>query len=261
MRLLNVAHGDFIMLGAYVAYWLFTLYGISPLHSAFLAALACGVLGLIVYKTLFARSLQKAVSLESLEASSLLIFFGVMMILQGAASLLWGADVRAYSHLTQRVAFLGVSIGFNRLLTALIAIAACLVLYLFLQVTLFGKAVRAVIQDQQAAQLLGVDTRKIYIFCFVIAFGLAGFTGTLLSMLYAFTPFSGMSYTIYAFIVVILGGLGNLLGTLVGALILGLVVTFGVSLTTPGYGFIIMYLFFIFVILFMPAGIFGKARR
>lgn len=261
MRLLNVAHGDLIMLGAYTGYWLFILYEISPFRSAFIAALVCAGIGLIVYKILFAKSLRKVASLETLEANSLLIFFGFGMIIESVVSLLWGANVRAYSYLTNNVRLISISIGLNRLLSALIAIVGCLLLYTYLQKSFFGKAVRAVIQDKDAAELMGIDTRKIYIFCFMTAFGLAGFTGGLLSMLYAFTPFSGFSYTIYAFIVIILGGLGNLLGTLIGGLILGLIITFGVSLTTPGYGFIIMYLMFILVILLMPAGILGKAIR
>ena len=261
MRILNIAHGSLLMLGAYTAYWLFTLYRLSPFHSALIAAFGCAVLGLVVYRVLFAKSLRTAASLESLEANSLLIFFGVVMIIDNATSLIWGADVRTYSYLTTRITLLGTPIGLNRLITALISIGGCLGLFFYLQKTLFGKAVRAVIQDKDAAQLVGVDTRRVYVFCFTVAFAMAGLSGTLLSMLYAFTPFTGMSYTIYAFIVIILGGLGNILGTLIGGLVLGLVVTLGIYLTTPGYGFIIMYLLFILVILFMPSGILGKAIR
>jgi len=261
MRLLNVAHGDLIMLGAYTAYWLFTLYGVSPLQSAIVAAIGCGALGLLVYKVIFARSLKTVKELQRLEAKSLLIFFGLSMLIQNIASLLWGADVRKYTYLVNNVTLLSTPVPLNKLLAALISIVVCAGFYIFLRRTLFGKAVRAVIQDKRATQLAGIDTNKVYIFCFGIAFALAGLAGALLSMLYVFTPAAGMTYTIFAFIVIILGGLGNLLGTLIGGLLLGLIVTLGVSLATPGYAFIIMYLLFIFVILFMPAGILGRTLR
>jgi len=261
MRILNVAHGQIIMLGAYTAFWLFTLYGVSPLVSSLVAAFGCTALGLLVYKVIFARSLKAAKTLVSLEANSLLIFFGLIMIVENVAVLLWSPQIRALSYLTTRVTLLGIPLGLNRLVPALIAIAVCLALFYFLQRTLFGKAIRALIQDKEGTQLMGVDTSKIYLFCFAVSFAIAGLTGSLLIMLYSFTPFTGMSYTIYAFIVIILGGLGELLGTLVGGLLLGLIVTLGISITTPGYGFIIMYLLFILVIVFMPKGIFGKARR
>ena len=261
MLILNVAHGDLIMLGAYTAYWLFTLHRISPFFSAIAAALGGAVIGLIVYRVLFSSSIRRAKSLESLQGSSMLIFFGVLILLENVASLLWGADIRGYSYLTSAVSILGVPVALNRLTATLIAIVVCLAFYLFLQRTLFGKAVRAVIQDKDATQLAGVDTGKIYIFCFCVAFAMAGLAGALISMLYAITPFMGFPYTMMAFVIVILGGLGNILGSLVGALILGLLITAGVAYTTPGFTFIIQYLIFILVILFMPQGILGRRAR
>lgn len=261
MRMLNIAHGDLIMLGAYTAYWLFTLYGVSSLISAVLAALGGAVLGLIVYKILFASSIRTAKSLESLEASSLLIFFGVLILLENVACLAWGADFRGYAYLTSSVTLLGIPVALNRLVAALIAAFICLALYFFLQRTLFGKAIRAVIQDKDATQLVGVNTDRIYMFCFCVAFALAGLAGSLLSMFYSFTPFVGLPYTMMAFVVVVLGGLGNILGSLIGGLLLGLIITAGVAMTTPGFSFVIQYLLFILVILFMPAGIFGRRIR
>ena len=141
MRLLNISHGTFIMLGGYVAYWLFTLYGISPLISTLLAAFASAALGLLIYKLLFSRSLKKARSLENLEANSLLIFFGVMIIVENVALLLWGADLRGYTYLTNSVSILRVPVAMNRLAASIIAIVVCLAFYLFLDRTLFGKAI------------------------------------------------------------------------------------------------------------------------
>jgi len=261
MRMLNIAHGDLIMLGAYTAYWLFTTRGLSPLYSALIAAAGVAIIGLIVYKLLFSSSIRTAKSLESLESTSLLIFFGFLILAENVALLSWGADFRGYAYLTNSVAILGTPVALNRLSAALIAIVVCLVFYVFLQRTLFGKAVRAVIQDKDATQLAGINTSKIYTFCFGVAFAMAGLAGALISMFYSITPFIGLPYTMMAFVVIILGGLGNILGSLVGGLILGLVITAVVAYTTPGSAFIAQYLIFILVILFMPQGIFGRRVR
>jgi len=261
MRMLNIAHGDLIMLGAYTAYWLFTIYKISPLFSALIAALGGAVIGLIVYRILFSSSIRRAKSLGSLEGTSLLIFFGFLILTENVALLSWGADFRGYSYLTSVVTILGTPVALNRLSAALIAVAVCLGFYIFLQRSLFGKAVRAVIQDKDATQLSGVDTGKIYIFCFGMAFAMATLAGALISMFYAITPFIGLPYTMMAFVIIILGGLGNILGGLVAGLILGLVITTVVAYTTPGFSFIVQYLIFILVILLMPQGIFGRRAR
>jgi len=261
MRLLNIAHGDLIMLGGYTAFWLFTLLGISPLYSALVAAIGCAAIGLTIYKVLYSSDLRKAKSLQSLEGNSLLIFFGVLILIENVASLSWGADLRGYSYLTNSVAVLGVPVALNRLAASLIAIVVCLAFYIFLQRTLFGKAVRAVIQDKGGAQLMGVDTSKIFMFCFGTAFAMAGLAGALISMFYTVTPFMGLPYGMMAFVVVILGGLGNILGSLIGGLLLGLITTTGVAMSTPGYAFIIQYILFIMVILFMPQGIFGRRMQ
>jgi branched-chain amino acid transport system permease protein len=261
MRMLNVAHGTLIMLGAYLAYWLFTKYNISPLISAIIAAVGGTIIGLIVYKLLFSSTIRKAKSLESLEGTSLLTFFGLLILFENIALLSWGADFRGYSYLKRPVEILGTPLALNRLSAALIAIVVCLAFYIFLQRTLFGKAVRAVIQDKDATQLVGIDTGKVYMFCFGVAFGMAAFAGALISMFYAITPFIGLPYTLMAFVVIILGGLGNILGSLVGGLILGLIITTVVALTSPGFGPIIQYLILILVIYFMPQGIFGRRIR
>ena len=261
MRMLNIAHGSLIMLGAYTAYWLFTIHNISPLFSAILAALGGGIMGLVVYKLIFASSIRTAKSLESLEGASLLIFFGLLILIENVASLSWGTDFRGYTYLAKALTIWGTPVALNRVSAALIAIVVCLAIFIFLQRTLFGKAVRAVIQDKDATQLAGVNTGKIYIFCFVVGFAMAGLAGALISMFYSINPFMGLPYTMMAFVVIILGGLGNILGSLVGGLILGLVITAVVSYTTPGFAFIVQYLILILVILIMPQGIFGRRAQ
>jgi len=261
MRVLNIAHGQIIMLGGYTAFWLFTLYHISTFLSAVLAAVGGAALGLLIYRIIFSASLRTIKSPEAVEVFSLLIFFGVLILLENAACLVWTADLRGYVYLTQNVEIWGTPLALNRLFASLAAIAICLGFYIYLQRTLFGKVVRAVVQDKDAAQLVGVDVNKVYRFCFCIGFAMAGLAGALLSMLYAITPFIGLPYTMMALVVIVLGGIGNILGSLIGGLLLGLIITAGVAMTSPAFSLLILYGVFVLVILFMPAGILGRRLR
>lgn len=261
MRMLNIAHGGLMMLGAYAAYLFFTSMGVNPFISGLIAAVAMAAVGLIIFKVLFASNIRKAKSLEDLEGNSLLIFFGILILVQNVALLIWGGNIKGYSYLTESINLLETPLALNRLASALVAIVACLAFYMFLQRTLFGKAVRAVIQDKDATQLSGVDPNKIYMFCFGVAFGMAGLAGALISMLFSISPFMGLPYSMIAFVVIILGGLGNILGSLVGGLLLGVITTAGVTFTSPGYSFTIQYLLFILIIIFMPSGILGRRMQ
>jgi len=257
MRLLNIAHGELIMVGAYTTFWLFTLMGISPLFSLFLSGLASALLGALIGQFIFLPTIRKTKSVVVLESNSLLIFFALSIIFQNVASLLWSADIRGYSYLTQIVKIGGVPLMLNRLTAFITALIISVLCYLLLQRTMLGKAIRALIQDREASQLVGINTKRIYLFSFTISFAMAGLAGCLISMFYEITPFMGLPYTIIAFIVIVLGGLGNIMGSLLGGFLLGLVETIGISLTSPGLRSIISYGIFIAVILIRPKGIFG----
>ncbi|MBW1667685.1 MAG: branched-chain amino acid ABC transporter permease [Deltaproteobacteria bacterium] len=258
MRLLNIAHGELIMLGAYVTYWLYTLYGVSPLISMILVSAFSALIGLIVCWSIFLPIIKTSKSAAVLESNSLLIFFGLSVIFSNLASLLWTADIRGYSYMTKVFYILGVPLMHNRLLAFLVAVVVCILSYLLLQKTMLGKAIRALIQDREASQLVGINARFIYIFSFCLGFAMAGLAGCLLSMFYEITPFMGLPYTIVAFIVIVLGGLGNIFGSLMGGFLLGLLETIGVSLTSPGLRPILSYSIFILIILVRPKGIFGR---
>ena len=258
MRLLNIAHGELIMLGAYITYWLYTLYGVSPLLSMVLVVLFSAIIGLVVCRIIFLPIIKTSKSVTVLEANSLLIFIGISIIITNVASLLWTADIRGYSYMTQVLHLGEVPLMYNRLLAFGISLLVCVACYVFLQKTMLGKAIRALIQDREAAQLVGINDSFIYFFSFCLAFAMAGLAGCLLSMFYEVTPFMGMPYTIIAFIVIVLGGLGNIFGSLLGGFVLGLLETIGVSITSPGLRPILSYSVFILVILLRPKGIFGR---
>jgi len=261
MRLLNIAHGELIMIGAYITYALFTGMGLSPLLSMFLVMALSVAFGLILCGAIFLPIIKTSTSGGGLEASSLLIFFGLSIILTNVACLVWTADIRGYAYLTGIVSIAGVSIMYNKVVAFGMALVVCVGCYLLLQKTMLGLAVRALIQDREAARLVGISTSLVYFFSFGAGFAMAGLAGCLLSMFYEITPFIGMPYTIVAFIVIVLGGLGNLMGSLIGGFFLGLLEAVGVSLTSPGYRPILSYAVFMLVILLRPEGIFTKRKR
>ena len=258
MRLLNIAHGEVIMVGAYTTYWLYTLCGVSPLLSMILVAGLCGLIGLIICRVIFLPIIKTSKSVDILQSNSLLIFFGLSIIFSNVASLLWTADIRGYSYMTEVITVMGVPLMYNRLLALSVSVIVCLVCYFFIQKTMLGKAIRALIQDREASQLVGINTGFVYYISFSVAFAMAGLAGCLLSMFYEITPFMGLPYTIIAFVVIVLGGLGNIFGSLIGGFLLGLLETVGVSLTSPGLRPILSYSVFILIILVRPKGIFGK---
>lgn len=258
MRLLNIAHGELIMVGAYATFWLFTLVGISPLFSLLFSGIASALLGALICQFIFLPTIRKTKSVAVLESNSLLIFFAFSIIFQNVASLLWSADIRGYSYLTQVIKIWGVPLMLNRVTAFITALIISLGCYFLLQMTMLGKAIRALIQDREASQLVGINTKRIYLFSFTVSFAMAGLAGGLISMFYEITPFMGLPYTITAFIVIVLGGLGNIMGSLLGGFLLGLVETIGISITSPGLRSIISYGIFIAVILIRPKGIFGR---
>jgi branched-chain amino acid transport system permease protein len=258
MRLLNIAHGELIMVGAYITYWLYTLYGISPLFSMIVVVGFSALIGLVVCRLIFLPIIKPSKSVAVIESNSLLVFFGLSIILTNVASLLWTADIRGYSYMTKVIEIGGVPLMYNRLLALGISLLVCLACYILLQKTMLGKAVRALIQDRQASQLVGINDSFIYAFSFCLAFAMAGLAGCLLSMFYEITPFMGLPYTIIAFIVIVLGGLGNIFGSLIGGFLLGLLETVGVTVTSPGLRPILSYSVFILIILIRPKGIFGR---
>lgn len=256
-RVLNIAHGEFLMLGAFSAYFLYSLFGISPLLSLVICAPIFLGIGFLIHKVLFQRLLRKAESTAAYEIASVLAAYGLMFILSNAVSLSVGPRIRAYSYLVQSFTFFGATFALNRLVALGFSVGICIILYLLLARTRLGKAIRAAAEDVNTAQLMGVDIYRVLGISFGLGTMLAAMGGSLASMMFVVTPFMGLPYLIIAFIVVILGGMGNILGSLIGGIILGLVGSITTSFY-PGLGMVAFYVIFIIILLVRPTGIFGK---
>jgi branched-chain amino acid transport system permease protein len=261
MRVLNVAHGDLVMVGAYAAFWAFTLWGLSPLVAAPVVAAIGAALGYAVYRGIFQRLLAAGASHAGrIEGNSLLLFFGLSILVQNIAALAFTPNNRAYSYLGEVVRIGNVSMTGNRLAALAIAGATCIAVALFLRRSVAGLAMRAVIERREAAYIVGVDVDRVQWASFAIGFASAALAGVLLSMLEQFSPFSGFPFTIAGFIVIILGGLGNVMAGLLAALLLGVIETYGVALTSANLRSVLLYGCFVGALLLFPNGLFSRRR-
>lgn len=258
MRVMNIAHGEFLMVGAYLAWAAYATLRLSPLLALPVIFAALFAAGLAVYRVCFRRIVRTAPAVEVLEARSLLVGFGLMFFIQNAAFLVWGADLRGYEYLAQPVEIGGTRLGANRVVVFLFALALSLLLLVLLRFTLFGKAVRAMMQSPTGAALVGIDTAVLHPVVFGAGLGLAGVAGALLSMIYEISPSMGEPYTVTALIVITLGGLGSATGSLLGGLLLGLVEAFGMHFTNPSLKMLLSYGVFVAVLLLRPRGLFAR---
>jgi branched-chain amino acid transport system permease protein len=256
-RVLNIAHGEFIMLGAYITWWLFITFGTNPIVSLAICGPIVFIIGFILYRTLFTRLRNSSVSPAAFEGSSMLACFGLLFIIQNVAILIWGADIKGYSFLAFPVNFGGAVFAANRLMTLGFAIVIGLVFYLFLTHSRLGKAIRAAAQDPAAAGLMGVNINRVLALCFGFGALMAGLGGTLISMSYKIQPTMGLEYTVIALIVIVLGGLGSIPGSFIGGLLLGLVGSI-VTYIQPGLSLVAYYVIFMVLLLVRPIGILGK---
>ena len=256
-RVLNIAHGEFIMLGAFITWSLYTALGINPLISLVISGPVVFVVGILLYRTLFARLRMISPTPGAFEGNSMLACFGLLFIIQNVAILIWGADIKGYSYLAFPVSFWGAKFAANRLLTLVFALVICSAFYLFLSRTRMGKAIRAAAQDPETAGLMGVKINQVLALCFGFGALMAGLGGALISMSYKIQPTMGLEYTMIALIVIVLGGLGSIPGSLVGGLILGLVGSI-VTHIEPGLALVAYYVIFMVLLLARPTGILGR---
>jgi branched-chain amino acid transport system permease protein len=258
MRVLNVAHGEYLMLGAYVTYALHAAWGLNPLLTLAITGPLAFVAGLLLHRLLYARVLASGDTAGALESRSLVISFGALFALQNAALLIWSADLRGYGYLSTPLRVLGAVFPANRVVASVVALGLSLGFYVFLRRSLTGKAIRALMQDPEAAQLVGIDLGRMHAVCFGIGIAMAAITGSLVSMFFELTPFMGLPYTVTALVVIILGGLGNVAGSVVGALLLGLAETASVYLTASDLRPIVSYGVLSLILVLRPAGLFGR---
>ncbi len=262
MRILNIAHGEFLMVGAFLTWAAQVGLGISPLLMIPVSFALLMGLGLLIHRAVFRRLTRTSPSLDIFEARGLMVSFGLMFLVQNFAQLVWGGDLRGYDYLADPLVIPGPGGGAqfaaNKLLLLALALAISAALIVGLRSTLYGKGVRALMQSPTGAQLVGIDTERLHPLMFGIGLGLSGVAGCLLSMTYTISPSMGEPYTVTALIVITLGGFGSMGGALAGGLALGVIEAIGMHYTSPSLKSLLSYGIFIAVLLWRPNGLFAR---
>jgi branched-chain amino acid transport system permease protein len=261
MRILNIAHGEFLMVGAFLTWMVQTQFGFSPLLMVPVSFFLLLGLGLAVHWLCFRRLTSTSPNLDIFEARGLMVAFGLMFLVQNFVSYVWGGDLRGYDYLSEPMRLGEIQFAGNKLLVFGLSLLFSVFLIVLLRMTLLGKGVRALMQSPVGAQLVGIDTQRLHPVMFGIGLGLSGIAGCLLSMAYTISPSMGEPYTITALIVITLGGFGSMGGALAGGLLLGVIEAVGMHFTNPSLKALLSYVVFISVLLLRPEGLFARKKR
>ncbi len=256
MLILNFAHGEFLMLGMYIAYWCFTLFGMDPYLAIPIAAILIFALGALIQAGL----VQRVLTAHPL--NQIILLLGVSTLIMGLVQFFFSAEARSIhvSYETSVISLMGLRFSIPRMIAFFAALVIAIGLYLFLQYTRMGKAIRAVSQSRDAATLMGINVKFVYMLTFGIGAAVTAVGGALLTPNYKMIPTIGQQFGVIAFVVVVLGTMGNFLGAFFGGLIIGVVEAFAGYVLGGDVKIIASMLVFILILLFKPAGLFGRRR-
>ena len=257
-KMLNFAHGDVIMVGAYVCFFAFTRYGLNPFISVILAMLVCTCLGIVIEKLAY-KPLRAAPSL-----AVLITAIGVSYLLQNLALLFWSSNPKVFNSIipNKSLDLGGLTVSYITLFTIAVCIVIMIVLTTFINKTKLGKAMRAVSEDKGAAQLMGIDVNTTISVTFAIGSGLAAIAGVLLCSAYPnLTPTTGSMPGIKAFTAAVFGGIGSIPGAFLGGLMLGVIENLAKAYISTQISDAIVFGVLIIVLLVKPAGLLGKRAQ
>lgn len=254
MRIVNFAHGEFLMIAMFASYWIFKFTGLDPHLTAPAVALLLFLYGALTYILIIRRTVGSPMMVQ------IFATIGLGLFMQNAALVLWSGDFRTIqaSVASAVVKFAGIQVSYSLLVASLAAIAISLVLCAFVAWTYTGKAIRATVQDRNAAQLMGINIDKVYLLTFGLGSALVGIAGALLAPAYPIFPTVGTNFALASFVIVVLGGMGSLTGALLGGLLIGLIETLSGFFIDPELKQAAYFAVFILVLVFRPTGLFGQ---
>jgi branched-chain amino acid transport system permease protein len=254
MIIMNFAHGEFLMLGMYITFGCFSLFGMDPYLALPVAAVLVFILGMAIQRGLIQRVLT------SHPLTQIVLLLGVSTLIIGLMQFAIGAEAKTIHvpYETSVLTFLGLRFNIPRLVSFIASFVIASSLYLFLQYTKTGKAIRAVSQNRDAALLMGINVKFIYLLTFGLGAAVTAVAGVFLTPNYKMIPTIGQSYSVIAFVIVVLGTMGNFIGAFLGGLIIGVVEVFAGYFIGGDLKIIASMLVFILVLLFRPAGLFGR---
>ncbi len=256
LRIINFAHGALMMLAMYTTYWLFALAGIDPYLSIVVTAPLFFVVGVVIQRLVIEPNRAAA------EHNQLMLTLGLALLFENLALVAWQADFR-----TVRVGYAGLSFEIGEALVEVPKLIACagavvmaLALFAFLKATDVGKAIRSLAEEPEGAMLVGIDVGRIRSVAFGIGSASVAVAGALVTPFFYVAPDVAESFNIMAFVVVVLGGMGNFLGALLSGFIVGLAESLGAAVLPGSLKQFVVFLIFVAVLLFRPAGVFGGRR-
>lgn len=261
-RVINFAHGDFVTIGMFGAVLLFTSLGISPLFGILPVAIVSFLLGALVYKVIVRRTLSiKGISAVDAMHGQLVLTLAVSILITNGLLMAFGPSPRAVQGVLPDVYdVFGVFIGQARLVSFAIALVAFLLLYYALMRTMYGKAIRATVDDRDMAAMVGIDPDRVYAVSFSVGIMLTGIAGCVLATYYPVTPTTGGGFLIIAFVTVVMGGLGNVVGAFLSGLLVGVIQQMTAIYVAVDMQNVGLFLAFVLVLVFRPQGILGGRR-
>jgi branched-chain amino acid transport system permease protein len=251
MRVINIAHGPLLMLGAYATFFLYSGLGMNPFLTVPLSMAALFVVGMLLQRSLVFRVV------DAPELSSLLLTFGISIALVNLAQLAFTSDLRAVEYITGAWLVGGLALSKPRVIAFAFAAGVTALAFVFLQRTRLGRAIRATSQSREVAMVCGVDVGRIHMITFGLASALAAAGGSLLAVIVAIQPEMGQVWTFKSFLVIVLGGAGNYPGALLGGMLLGLVEQLASLFLTTQLSEVVAYVLLVLVLLVRPTGLLG----
>jgi branched-chain amino acid transport system permease protein len=257
-RIMNLSYGEFLVAAAFVAYWMFVGLAVSPLIGLIVVLPLAFAANWLIYQIVLMPLVRRSKSRDMLEVDSILATFGLLFVVQGVMLVMFGGQYHSYSYLSVPIHVLGTTVSVNRLLALVFALAIGLTVYFALKHTRTGTAIRAVAVNPESAQLSAIDVRAMAAFAFALGGALVAAGGILVSMFLTFNAAMGVTFTMKALIVVIMGGVGNMMGALIAGLLLGIAETTVARLGDPGLTLAATFALFLVVLLVRPTGLFGR---
>jgi branched-chain amino acid transport system permease protein len=256
MRVINFAHGELMMVGMYMTYFLFTLAGIDPFVSIVITIPLMFIFGGILQKVFINRIIG------TLPQNQILLTIGLGLIMSNSIMLAFTSDYKILttSYSSSSVSIAGISVSEPLTISFVITAVITAVLYWFLMKTDMGQAMRATSQDREAAQLMGINVQRMSILAFGLGASLAGTAGALISPTYYIFPQVGSAFTLKAFVIVVLGGMGSVIGATLGGIIIGVVESVGAVTISSDWKDVLVFTIFLLVLLVKPSGLMGKSR-
>jgi branched-chain amino acid transport system permease protein len=253
MNVLNFAHGDFLMIGMFLSYWLYTLAGVDPLFSIPVNAVALFLLGMFIYRFIISKVMNGP------GLAQLVVTFGISIFIANFAALIWTPNFRSIEHtlLSGTWDISGIKLSIPKFVTSIGSVLTSFGVFWFLRHTRTGKAILAVEMDREAAVIMGINTERINSLSFGIGSALVGVAGALLATHYYIYPFVGGTFGLICFCIVALGGVGSVEGAFIAGILVGVVQTLGGYIFDPAYKLAIVFAMYLITVWIRPQGLRG----